>query len=106
MKAGGIGVGLVFLLGAGGERWATEHTTATAELLGSLPLDSDDIVYFSELVAEPGSEYAMWAEHEGAKSLTQAGMKEQERQMRRGLTPVTQGGPRVTRYDVREFIYY
>lgn len=106
MKDGGVGVGLVFLLGAGGTRYANAHAEATAALLAELPLDADDIVYFSELVPDKESAYAAWAAREEIVPLTSDKMKAQEAVMRQGLVPVDRGGPRVTRYDVREFIYY
>lgn len=106
MKQGGVAVGLVFLLGVGGERLAAVHARETAELLSRLPLDEGDIIYFSELLAEPGSDYATWASREGIHPLDRKAMRVQERLMRQGLAPVAEGGPRVTRYDVREFVYY
>lgn len=106
MKQGGVAVGLVFLLGVGGERLAAVHAAETAELLSRLPLDKNDIVYFSELLADPDSDYAAWASREGIRPLDREAMRAQERAMRRGLVPVAEGGPRVTRYDIREFVYY
>jgi radical SAM superfamily enzyme YgiQ (UPF0313 family) len=106
LKAGGVGVGLIFLLGAGGSRYYHDHAADTARLLSSLPLDKQDIVYLSELVADARSEYAQWAECEHVEALSPGEMREQEQVIRQGLRPVDEGGPRVSRYDVREFIYY
>ncbi len=44
LKAAGIGVGMVVLVGAGGRAMADRHVDATATLLGSLPLERGDLV--------------------------------------------------------------
>jgi hypothetical protein len=44
LKAAGIGVGLVVLIGAGGRSMADRHLAETAALLGSLPLQTGDLV--------------------------------------------------------------
>ena len=44
LKAAGIGVGLVVLVGAGGRAMAGEHLAATASLIASLPLEAGDLV--------------------------------------------------------------
>ena len=106
LKAAGIGVGLIFLLGAGGDLLQTIHAEETAELLSQLPLDAKDVVYLSELVVEPDSEYARWARSVGAVGLDEEALRQQERIIRRGLRPVGQGGPACTRYDIREFVHY
>jgi len=106
LKEGGVGVGLIFLLGAGGDRLERVHAAETAELLSRLPLDAEDVVYLSELVVEPDSEYALWAQSAGVQALDGEAIRQQERTIRSGLRPVDQGGPACTRYDVREFVYY
>lgn len=106
LKEGGVGVGLIFLLGAGGDRLAQAHAQQTVELLSRLPLDAQDMVYLSELVVAPDSEYALWVQSEGVQGLREEAIRQQEREIRGGLRPVGQGGPACTRYDVREFIYY
>jgi radical SAM superfamily enzyme YgiQ (UPF0313 family) len=106
LKEGGVGVGLIFLLGAGGMRYYHEHAAATTRLLSQLPLDKRDIVYLSELVNDPHSDYALWAEQEDVRPLSPEDARNQEQMIRRALKPVDEDGPRVSRYDVREFIYY
>ena len=44
LKAAGIGVGLVVLVGAGGRAMAGRHLDATASLLASLPMGAGDLV--------------------------------------------------------------
>ncbi|MGI6081703.1 MAG: radical SAM protein [Limnochordia bacterium] len=106
LKGAQIGVGLIFLLGAGGDRLQKSHAEETAELLSSLPLDARDVVYLSELVVEPTGEYAQWAGSVGASDLDEEALRQQERIIRSRLLPVGQGGPACTRYDIREFVHY
>jgi len=49
LKEGGIDVGIVFLVGAGGKRFADRHQKDSVDLLQKLPLSKGDIVYLSEL---------------------------------------------------------
>ncbi len=106
IKAGGVALGPVFLLGAGGAMYEREHAEATARLLAELPLDHDDTVFFSVLQPAPGSAYAAWERRTQAPSLAREQLQAQEQRMRQALRPFAAGGPRVTRYDVHEFVYY
>lgn len=56
LKTGGINVGIIFLIGAGGEHFAEKHLNDSMELLKDLPLSKGDIIYLSEL-NETNSEY-------------------------------------------------
>jgi hypothetical protein len=105
-KEGGVAVGLIFLLGVGGRRLAALHAEESAALLAELPLDNKDTVFFSELVADEDSSYCHWARRLAVTPLTRKELAEQERAMRAALKAKEAGGPAVTRYDVREFVYY
>jgi hypothetical protein len=106
IKAGGVAVGLIILAGAGGEQYAEQHIRHTADLVRALPLDRDDLIYFSELVDYPGSEYSALAQRAGIRPLTIEEIEEQMAQMRAAfcLPPVPQG-PKISYYDIREVIY-
>lgn len=106
LKEAGIAVGVIFLLGVGGQKLAAQHAEESAALLAELPLDGQDTVFFSELVADEKSSYSDWVRRLVITPLTPEELAEQERAMRRTLPPREAGGPAVTRYDVREFIYY
>jgi len=106
VKAGGVAVGLVILAGAGGERYAEQHVKHTAELINAMPLDSDDLVYFSELVDYPGSEYSARAVEAGIRPLSIEEIEHQMAQMRAGFQfGNRERSPKVSYYDIREFIY-
>jgi hypothetical protein len=106
MKAGGVAVGVIVLIGAGGERYAQAHVDDTAQLINSMPLDQGDILYFSELVVSADLPYAQAAAQIGLQPLTADGMKAQAAAIEAKLRfASTAGGPRISRYDIREFVY-
>lgn len=106
VKAGGVAVGLVILAGAGGEQYSERHVRNTVELLNALPLDGEDLVYFSELVDYAGSSYSALARSAGIRPLSIPEIEQQVAQMRTGFH-FDQGAlaPRISYYDVREFVY-
>jgi hypothetical protein len=105
-KLGGLQVGVIILLGAGGERFFGAHVEQTISLLQSLPLTRGDFVYLSRLVEESGSDYARKAEQDGIEPLTPQRLAEQERLLRDGLSWGSQRNrPYVARYDVSHFVY-
>jgi hypothetical protein len=57
MKAGGVSVGLILLLGAGGKQYSQAHVRDTVAALNQMDLDADDLLYFSELVEDEGMQY-------------------------------------------------
>ncbi len=106
VKSGGVAVGVIILAGAGGERYAAQHIRHTAEIVNAMPLDENDLVYFSELVDYPGSNYSVMAQQAGIRPLTIEEIEEQMRQMRSAFR-FRHGdrAPKISYYDVREFIY-
>ncbi|NPA30525.1 MAG: radical SAM protein, partial [Chloroflexi bacterium] len=106
MKAAGLSVGIIILLGAGGHTFAAGHVRDTIALLNALPLARDDILYFSELVVTPDMPYAHDAVREGIRPLSPAEQRDQMQAIVQGLRftdPQTR--PRISRYDIREFVY-
>lgn len=120
-KAGGLDVGIILLVGAGGKKFEQAHIEHTTQLVNTMPLDEHDIIYLSELVDFPGSTYAQLAAKAGVEPLTYQEIENQMRVLRAGLlahsapepeaapaAPVTAPRPRTPRvswYDVREFVY-
>lgn len=87
LKAAGISVGLIFLLGAGGDALAEDHVRDSGSLVRAAQLDADDFVYLSPLV-RPDGHMLKGAAHQ------QSAMRE-----------AMGAGPRVAVYDIRAFIY-
>jgi radical SAM superfamily enzyme YgiQ (UPF0313 family) len=104
LKAAGIAVSVIVLVGLGGDRYAERHAADTVAALNAMPLDRDDIVYFSDLVEHGDTRYPVLAYAEGIRSLARDEMQAQREAIRHGLR-FGPDGPIVSRYDIREFVY-
>ncbi len=104
LKAAGLKVAIILMLGAGGRRFARGHERDSATLLERLPLGADDIVYLSPFVRHAGSAYAERAADDGLEDLSEAERAEQDAALRaaarRGVSAA-----RVARYHIDEFVY-
>ena len=101
-----MAVGVIILVGAGGATYQEAHVAATIHLINALPLDEFDLIYFSELMDYPAGTYQAQAEGAGLRALTAQEIEEQSRRLRAGLRFWRQpGGPTISIYDIREFIY-
>lgn len=106
LKTSGVAVGIIILVGAGGAEYHMGHVRETARLVNAMPLDTRDVIYFSELVDYPGSTYGEHARAAGLHALTGEEMHTQEKQMRGAFRFAgASGAPKVSYYDVREFVY-
>lgn len=106
IKAGGAAVGVIVLLGAGGQTYAGAHIRDTIAAINAMPLDLDDLIYFSELVEGEGLEYTRVAYEKRLRPLSAAERAAQGEAIAAGLRFSQQGGtPHISRYDIREFVY-
>ena len=103
----GIAAGVIVLLGAGGERFAAAHAARTAEALTAMRLGSDDLVYFSEYVDDPGLAYGRRAAGaEDLRPLPPDRCADQRRAIVDGIGRAPGARPpRHATYDIREFVY-
>ena len=102
IKAAGINVGLIVMIGLGGDRFAVGHVADTIAVLNRMPLGEDDLIYFSDLVEEPNTLYPQLAQQHGIQPLGAEGRSGQRAALRAGLQL---RGVKVSNYDVREFVY-
>ena len=106
IKGAGIAVGIIVLLGAGGKVYEHDHILKTTEILNSMHLDLNDIVYFSELVENEGLAYSASAFEIKLHPLSGIEKIQQENAITDGLVFSDLGGtPHISRYDIREFVY-
>ncbi len=106
MKAGGVSVGVIVLLGAGGRTYSEGHVRDTIQALNEMRLDLNDIVYFSELLVDERMQYARDAYQANLAPLSPEERILQGERIERGLKFSPQRGiPPISRYDIREFIY-
>lgn len=104
IKAAGVNVGVMVLVGLGGERFAGAHVADTAAAVNEMGLGAGDLLYFSELVDLPGSPYLAAVAQAGIRALTADERKSQRRAIESRLH-FTSPAPQIAAYDVREFIY-
>lgn len=106
IRAGGVAIGLICMVGIGGERFRDGHFADTCELLARLPLEPSDLVYLSPFVSSGDAPYDTDLIGEGIKALDEDAMVAEEARFKRALAPIAKAkGFRVSRYDVREFVY-
>ncbi len=102
IKAAGINVGVIVLIGLGGDRFVDGHTCDTQSVLNEMELGHGDLIYFSDLVEEPGTPYPLIAAQHNIRALTADERAAQRAAIRNGLNL---NGAKVSNYDVREFVY-
>jgi len=104
IKAGGVNVGVIVMVGLGGAHFAEAHVADTAEAINRMKLGAGDLLYFSDLVAVPGSPY-----FDGAESASLAPLDEGERVAQRAAIVsrlvFASSAPQLATYDIREFVY-
>jgi radical SAM superfamily enzyme YgiQ (UPF0313 family) len=106
LKAAGVGVGVIILLGAGGRVYADGHVRDTIRVLNEMQLDLNDQIYFSELIEAEGMSYSISAYQSGLHPLMARDRLHQGEQIEAGLQFTSAGGtPHISRYDIREFVY-
>lgn len=106
LKRAGVSVGVIVLLGVGGDRFARQHVERTTQVLNSLPLDEDDFIYLSPLVEQEGWDYGRRMTEEEILPLSDEQVCEQMEQIRGGLRfAEDEESPKMSVYDIREFVY-
>ena len=104
VKDAGLEVGVIVMIGLGGDRFADPHTRDTAVALNAIGLGEGDLLYFSDLVEVPGTIYPILAEQEKIGTLPAGQRRAQERAIR-DLLRFQGTAPKMAVYDVREFVY-
>jgi hypothetical protein len=105
LKAGGVQVGVIVMVGIGGERFAAPHLQDTLTAVRAMGLGRGDLVYLSPLEADADSPYRRREREAGIRPLDDAEIDEQLRTLRSGLRGLPGHGPVVAVYDIRDFIY-
>jgi len=72
LKAAGVAVSVIVLIGLGGDRYAAEHVADTVTALNAMPLGRGDILYFSDLTEHPDTPYPALARAAGIRPLSAA----------------------------------
>jgi len=102
IKAAGINVGVIVMIGLGGDRFAAGHTRDTVDVLNAMSLGVGDLIYFSDLVEEPDTPYPRLAAQQDIRALSADERAAQRASIR---TDLKLNGAKLSNYDVREFVY-
>ncbi len=105
LKSAGIQVGIIILVGAGGDRYYQEHVSQTLNLVNSLSLERGDLIYLSPLITTPDDPYSRKMREEGMNSLSIEELQRQLQEIRAGIKQQDSHSPQVALYAIREFIY-
>ncbi len=102
LKEAGVQVGVIFMTGIGGHRFADEHVAKTVDLVESLALAQGDLVYLSRLYPIPGTPYADEVLQGRMDLLSDQELADQFTQIR---SRIAREGVKVAPYDLAGFVY-
>ncbi|MBD3275059.1 MAG: radical SAM protein [Candidatus Marinimicrobia bacterium] len=106
IKSAGIDVGVIVLIGAGGEKYFETHINDTIHVLNQMHLDKNDFIYFSEYYPQGDTEYVETIEKERIVPLGYEKMEQQKSKIKEGLNLTEYSSPpKISEYDIREFLY-
>lgn len=106
MKAGGLDVGVIVMLGLGGDRYSAGHVRDTVHAVNQMELSHNDLLYFSEFVAS-GTGFSPLENSLDTLDpgpLPQPNIKTQREAIIAGLR-FARRRPQIAAYDIREFLY-
>jgi hypothetical protein len=95
LKEAGLIVGVIVLLGAGGEEFAEAHVRETGRVLNEMPLTRQDYIYFSPLQIYPDGRY-------NVPALPRDKQQQQEQDIRQALRG---NRPHLAHYELETFVY-
>ncbi|HSB77851.1 MAG TPA: radical SAM protein, partial [Candidatus Methylomirabilis sp.] len=105
LRAAGVHVGIIVMLGIGGDRFAGRHVSETLAVIDAMRLGPEDLLYLSPLAADPDSPYRLQEREAGIQPLSEAETSAQLRALQTGLRFDPRGRPKVAIYDIRDFVY-
>jgi len=104
LKKGGIDVGIIFLIGAGGNKYAEQHLVDSLELLKQLPLGKGDIIYLSELY-ETNLNYEKSMTKNNIPLPTRPNIRQWSNKFKSELKVKYTKDVKVSVYDINQFFY-
>jgi radical SAM superfamily enzyme YgiQ (UPF0313 family) len=104
IKAGGIALGLIFLVGAGGKEFVKAHRQDSLQLIRNLPLSSGDIIYLSEF-HETNPAYRQRMDQHHLTPLTTGEIRSISNDFKTAVKKVVPKNVKVSIYDINQFFY-
>jgi len=105
IKAAGIAVGIILLVGVGGERFAHDHVQRSLAAIAAMNLGPEDIVYLSPLIIPTDTPYLAQLQAFDSPPLSEDAILEQFNQLKQGARMVAGPGAKVVIYHIEEFVY-
>ena len=105
VKGAGLNLGVIIMIGIGGSRFFHRHIEQTSELLNLMGLGAGDILYFSPFLESHSMDYSLRAAAAGIGSLTEQDREYQLDAIRSALSFEEAQKPKVSLYDIMEFVY-
>jgi hypothetical protein len=105
IKAAGIQLGVILLVGLGGNRYFQKHIDATVQLVTAMGLKRGDLLYLSPLVEQADSQYANRCIEARIRPLTDEETANQLQVIGSRLAIETDDRPLVATYEFGEFVY-
>jgi len=102
LKDAEINVGIIIMIGIGGDKFYEEHVNETVKILKELKLEKNDIIYFSDFVIFENLPYIEKAKKEHVKILSKKEIEKQKNLIYSLLTP---SPSLISFYNILEFIY-
>ncbi|MCK4903235.1 MAG: radical SAM protein [Candidatus Marinimicrobia bacterium] len=104
LKSGGINVGVIFLIGAGGNKYAEKHLIESLKLLEQLPLGKGDIIYLSELY-KTNSSYEKSMAEQNIPLPTRQKIRQWSTEFKTELKKQYAKNMQISIYDINQFFY-
>lgn len=104
LKHGGINVGIIFLIGAGGGKYSKQHLSESIKLLKQLPLGKGDIIYLSELY-ETNSNYEKSMAEQNISLPTRQDIRQWSNEFKSILKKQYPNNVQISVYDINQFFY-
>ncbi|ABY36521.1 MAG TPA: radical SAM protein [Chloroflexus aurantiacus] len=105
IKAAGIAVGIILLVGAGGERLAADHVQHSLATIAAMHPGPEDIIYLSPLMIPPDTPYLAQMQAIDSPPLSEAALAAQLEQLKQGVRAIVPAGTKVVLYHIEEFVY-
>lgn len=102
LKAAGLAVGLIVMVGVGGREFRESHARTTLETIARMPLSQGDLIYLSPFIEQPGTAYV---QRRIDAALTPMSAPQIEAELDRLARALRARGLKAARYDIREFVY-
>ena len=104
IKEGGINLGVIFLVGAGGRSFFSKHLNDSIQLIKKIPLDRFDLVYISEFY-EINEEYRSILQNMDIALPDRLEIRDMANEFKSRIKEVVPKDVAVPIYDIQQFFY-